>query len=374
MELPGKNPDAPALANRLRKSWLPVAAAIGAFAGFVSAALQFRPEPKPVSGGAPRPTGPVPPQQSSGSPAMNYELQYSKVATIGAPGSAHQFQQSLVGVAIGPEDEIYGLGDGEIRVFDSGGGFIRGWKVLKGASCLTVTGDAHVYVGALGKIEIYDRSGNLSGGFSAGEADKPAIITAIKVFRGEILAADANARYIRRYDQNGKQLGVIGTRNKTGSFMLPNSWLDFDIDSNGLIKATDTGRHLVATWALDGSPVGSFGKFGMTDPAHFVGCCNPVNLALTPDGKVVTAEKMVARVKVYEAGGKLMAVIGPENFDPACTHIYLAVDSADRILAADPERRTIIVFSKASNTGRSQPLVEDSTQTDSRKREEFNIL
>jgi len=369
-----KNLNAQTLTNRLRKSWLPVAAAVGAFAGFVSAALQLRPEPKPVSGEAPRSTGPTPSQQSSGSPTLNYELQYSKSVVIGASGSAHQFQRSLVGVAIGPEDEIYGLGDGEIRVFDSGGGFLRGWKVLKGASCLTVTADNRVYVGALGKIEIYDRSGNLSGGFSAGEADKPALITAIKVFRGEILAADADARYIRRYDQNGKQLGIIGTRNNTGSFMLPNRWLDFDVDSDGLISATDTGRHLVTAWALDGSRVSSFGKFGMTDPAHFVGCCNPVNLALTPDGKVVTAEKMVARVKVYEPVGKLLAVIGSENFDPMCTHIYLAVDSAGRILAADPVRRTIIVFSKGSNAGPNQPLTGDVTQTDSGKREEFNIL
>ena len=156
--------------------------------------------------------------------------------------------------------------------------------------------------------------------------------------------------------------------------MLPNRWLDFDVDANGLIMATDTGRHLVEAWALDGSPVGSFGKFGMTDPAHFVGCCNPVNLALTPNGKVVTAEKMIARVKVYEPTGKLMAVIGPENFDPACTHIYLAVDSTGRILAADPVRRTITIFSRVEKGSPSRPLTSDVSATDPRKRGEFNIL
>jgi len=112
----------------------------------------------------------------------------------------------------------------------------------------------------------------------------------------------------------------------------------------------------------------------MTDPAHFVGCCNPVNLALTPDGKVVTAEKMIARVKMYEPAGKLITVIGPENFDPTCIHIYLAVDSAGRILAADPVRRTITVFSKTNKGVSSQPLRSEINSTDPQKHGEFNIL
>ena len=148
---------------------------------------------------------------------------------------------------------------------------------------------------------------------------------------------------------------MIGTKNKTGNFMLPNRWLDIDVDARGVIRATDTGRHLVTAWALDGSPLGSFGKFGMSNPADFVGCCNPVNLALTPDGKIVTGDKMVARVKVYEPDGRLLAVIGPEHFDQSCVHIYLAVDSKGRILAADPVRREITIFSLMVKTGTSEP-------------------
>jgi len=72
------------------------------------------------------------------------------------------------------------------------------------------------------------------------------------------------------------------------------------------------------------APLGKFGKFGMQDPADFVGCCNPINVATTPDGKVVTSEKMVARVKVFEPDGRLLAVIGTEHFDPMCTQIHLA--------------------------------------------------
>ena len=116
------------------------------------------------------------------------------------------------------------------------------------------------------------------------------------------------------------------------------------MDASGVVRATDTGRHRVAAWSLDGTPLGFFGSFSQRDPVGFAGCCNPVNVALTPDGKVVTAEKMIARVKVYEPDGTLVALIGPEHFDQQSTHLHLDVDSKGRILVADPMRREVKVF------------------------------
>jgi len=331
----------------LGKSWLPLASVVGAFSAFVGAALRTGPPPRQTPQSA-KPAGlPKPPAQ----PATRYEREYSISAVLGGSGSPHPFRRSLAGIAVGAGDRIFVLGDGEVRIHQQGGGFVQGWQAAEGATCLTVGPEGRVYVGAPGRVEIYDPQGSRAGGFAAGEPDQPAAITAIRTFRKEILVADAAARFIRRYDAAGKQLGVVGTKNKTGSFMLPNRWLDFDVDAQGVIRATDTGRHLVTAWTIDGSPLGAFGRFGMNDPADFAGCCNPVNLAITPDGKIVTGEKMIARVKVYEPDGKLIAVMGPEHFDPACVHIYLAVDSKGRILAADPVRRQVKVFSLVVKAG-----------------------
>jgi sugar lactone lactonase YvrE len=229
---------------------------------------------------------------------------------------------------------------------------IRSWGVPEHASCLTAGPDGRVYIGSAGRVDAYDLDGNHVGGFTAGEQDKPADVTALAVFGVDILVADAQARIIRRYDLVGKPRGVIGDQSKTRSFILPNRSLDLAVDSRGLVYATDSGRHQVTAWDLDGAPRGKFGKFGMMAPEDFVGCCNPVNVAVTPDGKVVTAEKMVARVKVFEPDGRLLALIGPEHFDPACTHIHLAVDSRGRILAADPVRREVKVFSPNQAPGK----------------------
>lgn len=272
---------------------------------------------------------------------------YTPVATLAGRGTAAEFKKSLSGVAVGAGRVIHALGDGEIRVFDANGAVVRTWKAPEQAACLTVAPDGRVLVGAPGRVEVYGVAGNRVGGFSVGESGKPADVTAVKIFRDTILVADASARLVRRCDANGAERGLIGSQHKTGSFMLPNRSLDIDVDSAGVVYATDTGRHQVTTWKLDGAPVAAFGKFGQAKPEDFVGCCNPVNLAVAPDGCVVTGEKVSARVKVFGPDRALLAVIGPEHFDPMCTHIHLAVDSSGRIVAADPVRRTITIFGRS---------------------------
>ena len=283
--------------------------------------------------------------ESPAAPARRFERVYAQASVLGGSASPDQFRQRLAGIATGAGDHIYVLGDDEIRVFDPLLRRVRAWRAPDHATCLAVGPDGRVYVGAPGRVEIFDGAGIQVAGFPTGEKDKPADVTAVRAFGADMLVADANARIIRRHGPDGTPRGLIGNQSKTGSFILPNRSLDIAVDAKGVVYATDTGRHQVTMWALDGTPLGKFGKFGMTAPEDFVGCCNPVNLALTPDGKVVTGEKMVARVKVFDPDGTLLAVIGPEHFDPACIHIYLAVDSKGRILAGDPVRREVKVFS-----------------------------
>jgi hypothetical protein len=332
--------------DRIRKSWVPLAAVGGALASFAAAAFRTRPEPREQL----KPSGTV--HAASGTelpmfaakPAAALMQKYAQTAVLGAANSPHAFRNSLADVAVGSDDTIYALGDDEVRVFSSDGAFLRGWKVPHATACLEAAPDGRVLTGSAGRIGIYSAAGELLGGFSVGAPKAPAAVTAIKLIGDDILVADAAARMIYRYDSKGNRIGVIGDRLKTGSFMLPNKWLDFDVASDGLLYATDTGRHRVTGWRPDGSPAGSFGKFGMRDPSDFVGCCNPVNIAVTPDKNIVTAEKMIARIKVYDPQGALLAYIGPENFHPECRNIHLAVDSRGRILAADPKQREIRIF------------------------------
>lgn len=340
----GSPPDAmrDARGERSLRRMLPLASVVGAF-GVVAAAV-LRPGTAP-----PPPPSPGPPGPSPRPPALVPPLphRYVRAAVVVGPGRPGEFRRSLSGLARGPRDAVFALGDGEVRVFEPGGGLARAWSVREKASCLGVASEGRLAVGSPGRVDLYDQTGAPFGGFAVGTRDNPADVTAVRLVGGDVLIADATARVIRRYDLGGIERGLIGARSKTGGFMLPNKSLDFDVDAKGVVHAADSGRHQVTSWSLDGTPVASFGKFGMAQPEDFVGCCNPVNVAVAPDGSLVTAEKMIARVKVYGADRALLAVIGPEHFDPRCRHIYLTVESTGRIVTGDPERRTIEVFERS---------------------------
>jgi hypothetical protein len=352
------------LRERFFKSWFPPAAVVGGVATLVAAALRVRPEPRgraqapaaPAGGAAPPDLLQVQRPGAGAGGRVPLEREYTLAATIGG-NALSAFRESLLDVAVGDADQVVALGDGHVRVFTPGGEPVRQWRASDGAECLTVGADRRLYVAGAGRVEVFEADGRRVGGFAFGDAAKPPSVSAIAVRGTDILVADASARIIRRFDATGQQRNLIGDQGKTKTFMLPNGRLDLDVDAAGVVRATDTGRHQVTAWRLDGTPVGRFGKFGMQDPADFVGCCNPINVATTPDGKVVTSEKMVARVKVFEPEGRLLAVIGTEHFDPKCTQIHLAVDTKGRILAADPVRRRVLVFSAGApgGTGEVQP-------------------
>jgi hypothetical protein len=337
-----------ALLERFQRLSFPPAAVAGAFISF--AATAFRPAPENKAGTTPdNPAIQVSFSEQRQPPnSRRFELEYAPAPFAGT--QTHPFRRSLLGLAVDSEDRMYVLGDGEARIFKPNGEWIRSWRAPEGAQCLSVSSGDRICFGLVGGIAVTNTAGSRVGGFEIGETKPSASITSVKIHKNEILVADATARCIRRYDWNGKALGVIGAYGKIRGFMLPNKYLDIDIDANDQIYATDSGRHQVTSWKLDGTNAGNFGKFGLASAEDFVGCCNPVNLAIAADGKIITAEKVIARVKIYNQSGKLLSLIGPEHFDPKCIHLYLAVDSKGRIFVGDPVRLNIQVFTPLSKT------------------------
>jgi hypothetical protein len=85
------------------------------------------------------------------------------------------------------------------------------------------------------------------------------------------------------------------------------------------------------------------------DIERFCGCCNPGHIAILQDGSFVTAEKGIARVKIYNRLGQLVAVVaGPEKFMEGTVGMDLAVDSRNRIYVLDPKRHCVRIFEKKS--------------------------
>jgi hypothetical protein len=120
-----------------------------------------------------------------------------------------------------------------------------------------------------------------------------------------------------RYDRSGKLVSRLGERNKERNipgFIVPSPFFAVRLAKDGLLRVTNPGRHRVEAYTTNGDFEQAWGKPGAAIE-NFCGCCNPTNLALLSDGRVVTFEKGIPRVKVHGADGAFESVVaGAESF------------------------------------------------------------
>jgi DNA-binding beta-propeller fold protein YncE len=277
-------------------------------------------------------------------------MKYVAANRFGGKGTdARQFTEALRGIAVDGEERIYVAGDSAVKVFDAEGALLRSWKTALPGFCITVDGEGQVWVGQWQQVEVFGPDGAKVRTWT--DPERLGLVTAVAVLEDGVLLADASARWIRHYDRQGKFLNNIGEQHRKGGFHIPNGVLDFDVDARGLVHVANPGMHRVETYKPDGEYLGYFGKFGGTDPAGFPGCCNPTNLALTPDGNIVVTEKAGPRMKVFDPEGKMLALVGSDAFDPRCKNMDVATDGKGRIYVVDTERLRICVFEKRRDEG-----------------------
>lgn len=272
-------------------------------------------------------------------------MEYRQVGSISAVGAA-----TLRGLCIDRQDRLFVAAGSEVLAFDPKGVMRGRWNTARPALSVGVADDGSVYVGEPGQIEIFETSGKPATTWR--DAERPGDITSIGFARDSVLAGDAKARCIRRFDNSGKLLNNIGKDGRMGGLLIPNGVVDFGVDAAGIVHAANPGKHRVERYRLDGELLGHIGRFDGIDPEGFPGCCNPTNIAVGPRGIVFVTEKAGPRAKVLDAEGKLVAVIASDVFDPNCKNMDVAVDSRGRVFVADTVRLQVLVFAPAAE-GRS---------------------
>jgi sugar lactone lactonase YvrE len=270
-------------------------------------------------------------------------VEFRPAHRIGGKGPApHQFVRALRGVAIDAAGRLYAAGDSVVKVFDAEGDLIRRWTTGRPGECVAVDDPGRVWVGQRGQVEIFSPQGQLADTWR--DPGRLGLVTAIGFGGGDVFLADATARWIRRYDRDGRFLNNIGDQHRKGGFHIPNGVVDFAIDDEGILHVANPGMHRVERYSADGTLLGRFGRFDGQDPAGFPGCCNPTNLTVDDEGRVIVSEKAGPRVKVYDPEGRLLEVVADDVFDPAAKNMDLAVDSRGRIYVADTATLEIRVF------------------------------
>lgn len=278
-------------------------------------------------------------------------LQYAESAKI-----ATGFKE-LRAVAVGLEDRVYVAGDQAVRVFGKTGERVSEFELGERPRCLAVSATGNIFVGMKNHVEVFNTSGAQQARWAGAGGD--ALLTAVAVAVKDVFAADAGNRMVLRYNLTGKLLGRIGKKNPEKhilGFIVPSPYLDLNVSADGLLWVVNPGRHRLEAYTFDGEIRNYWGEESL-GVRGFCGCCNPIHFARLPDGRFVTSEKGLPRVKVYSARGDFESVVaGPELFPKQIENpnanatggvcMDLAVDSAGRILLADAFTREVRVFTR----------------------------
>lgn len=218
-------------------------------------------------------------------------------------------------VASGADDRLYVAAGNHVSVFDPAGALLTEIAWDGPARCLAVAQDGTIYAGLRDHIEVFDRKGQRRAAWES--PGQRTWLTGLAVGPNDLFAADAGGRVVLRYDRTGKLTGRIGRRNperNNPGFIVPSPFFDVEWHRDGLLRVTNPGRHRVEAYTIDGDLERAWGKPSFAIEG-FAGCCNPINIALLPDGRIVTCEKGLPRVKVYSLEGNLESVVaGPESF------------------------------------------------------------
>lgn len=268
------------------------------------------------------------------------QLQYSALDPIGLDLESPQ------ALALDRFDNIYIAGDRQINRYDSTGNLSLTFEIPENATALAVNDSGDLYLALLDHVEILDSTGRVSNRWSGlGEA---AYITSIAIGE-DVYIADAGQLVVWRFDVDGQLLNKIGEKDEgkgIQGFLIPSPYFDVAIDPDGYIWAVNTGRHQFENYYPDGGLRATWSKSSMTVEG-FSGCCNPTHIAILPDGSFVTTEKGIARVKLHNRIGEFVALVaGADQFKEGTVGLDVAVDSYQRIVVLDPDRKLVLRFQK----------------------------
>ena len=255
---------------------------------------------------------------------------------------------------------IYIAGDSKLVKYDPAGKRLDEIELPKEPTCIEIDLDGNLIVGMSNVIAILDSQGKTVQEWTAPTA--VSLQTSIAVSKDHIFAADALNKLVWCYDREGNTVNKVGQKDADRNIpgiVVPSAYFDITTYPDGLLRVVNPGRHWIEAYTINGDREWYWGKSGM-DIAGFSGCCNPVALAVLPDGGFVTAEKGLVRVKVYNADGEFVGVVaGPDQLgwieplrvcktpeECKAKGLDVAVDGQGRIYVLDTLRNVVRIFEK----------------------------
>jgi len=253
--------------------------------------------------------------------------------------------EAVYGLAVDTEDRIYVSGRNKLWIYNAQGTFQSSMKVRGNAHCVSIAESGNILLGVENRVDVRKPDGSLNNSFLV--KGEKAYISSLVERDGFIYLADAGQKIVHQYDLDGKKIKEIGGKNiEKGirGFVIPSLYFDLMFGRQGELWVVNPGRHALEAYNTKGDLISTWERTSMQLDG-FGGCCNPSHVAMLSDGSFVTSEKGLERVKIHLPSGDFKTVVAaPNQFDEGTKGLDLAVDSKDRIIVLDPQRKMVRIF------------------------------
>lgn len=237
---------------------------------------------------------------------------------------------------------IYLAAKSSVKTLLPDGQLMSEFPVEEDPHCLAVDNDK-VVLGYEKSFTAYSLKGEKL--FQSGTINDSTVIASLAIRNGQIVVADMGKRRIWIFSQDKlvKEIeGVSGAKNLHG-FVIPSPYFDVAVNSANELWAANTGMHTLQQYDENGNLVRSWEKISLQIDG-FSGCCNPAHFTFLPDGRFVTSEKGLPRIKVYKPDGTLESVVAPPDKFKEDGHAAEVATLGEIVVALDYDKKMIRLF------------------------------
>ena len=239
-----------------------------------------------------------------------------------------------------------------LTFFDHSGTLLRKINLPEEPRAIVCNEAGKIIVAHPRHIAVYSAQGNREASWKL--PDDKSDIRSLVATSEYLFAADTGTRSIHRWSLDGTFDLTFGK-----DFVVYASPITMAYSpATDFLYVANPGKHRVEVFTQQGvyRPELSWGE-PSASLSGFAGCCNPIGLAVLDDGRIVTVEKAVSRIKIFKTDGQLDCVVAgydvledtPQK-KPNQRYFAIAVLSGGRIDAFDFECAVMHVFESLSSS------------------------
>jgi hypothetical protein len=264
-------------------------------------------------------------------PKGEYSSPYKLVSSFKVPDFIEAFE--LAG------DQIIVAASNNIFIYNETGVLVNNFAV--GSNLRDIAADENnIYLLFATRIEVYNPDGEWLRNWEACSSQSD--YCSMAVTPEFLYVTDAANKNICQYTTKG---GFVRFIQSPDGFVIPS--YSFGITCvNGTMYCSNPGRHRVEKYTSDGKYIGSFGKAGGV-AGMFCGCCNPVHLAYTSTGDILTSEKGNPRVSCYSIDGEFRSLLLDSKTLGGGNTAYDVKVRKDRLFVAGKDMISTFRYDKA---------------------------